>query len=142
MFACFWAGIGEPTGKGLIFHSSNSDLHNYLYFVSVLFDNFPKGFFVFLDWITYQNYSDTGIAKRSFKKYIRPNIEKHPIDVFKTFLFSEFSSPRLDFIYSAYKEYLGFGERGYLPRAYFYAEPQVLRKIFIRIINSHKNPHQ
>lgn len=138
LFASFWAGIGEPTGKGLIFHSSNLELHNCLYFVSVLFDNFPKGFFVFLDWINYQNYLDSGTARRNFKKYARPNIERHPMEVFQTFLFSEFNSPQLDFIYSAYQEYLKFGERGYLPRAYFYADPQVLRKIFLRLIGSGK----
>ena len=142
LFASFWAEIAETSGKGLIFHSSNLELHNCLDFVAVIFDNFPESFYVFLDWVKYQNSPDFGTTTRRIKKYTRRNEEKNLIKVFSDFLLYELNLPQFDSIYEAYREYLAFGEKGFLPRSYFYAEPEVLRKIFIRIINSHRNNYK
>ena len=91
-----------------------------------------------MDWVKYQNDPDFGTNLRRVKKYIRPDKEKILMQVFSDFLLYELNLPQFDSIHNAYREYLAFGEKGYLPRSYFYADPEVLRRIFIRIINSHR----
>lgn len=137
-FASFWAEIGETSGKSLIYHSSNLDLHKCLNFAAVIFDDFPRNFYVFLDWIKYQNILYFGDKVRAAGHYLREDNEQGVIEWFRISLTNEFDSPQFDFLHEAFKKYAKSAPKDFGPRNFFYTTPKMLRKVFIKLINSEK----
>ena len=133
-FASAWAGLPDTDGKTIFRECTNLELHNYLYLATSIFDDFPKNFYIFLDWAKYQQNLDKFTLKQIYRfngKYKDRSVLgaiNHSIG--HCFDFYEFS-----FLRQAQSEYLKF-EAGYSKRINFHDDPNLLRQFFIRLLTS------
>jgi len=124
----------DTDGKTIFRDCTNLEVHNYLYLAATIFDDFPKNFYIFLDWAKYQQNFDNFTLKQIYR-FNRKYKDRSILGAINYSIQQCFDYSGFSFLRQAHDEYSKF-EAGYSKRINFHDDPNLLRQFFIRLLTS------